>query len=202
MSRAIQDLLAALASGDDAQPEVAARAEAAATGLSGLDPALQPQALAALQALLSTPQPDHRWWAARALAALPGPEITPLLLQALEDEDAPVRQCAALGLRQRPDPGAVAGLVLALDDPDPLVRRLASQALEATGGEAVPRLLEVMAGGSHPARLEAARALAGIGDTRAVPALFEALDGSALLEYWANEGLERMGAGMSFFVPK
>jgi HEAT repeat protein len=96
----------------------------------------------------------------------------------------------------------VAGLVAALDDPDPLARRLAGQALATIGGEAVPRLLEVMAGGKHNARLEAVRALARIGDTRAVPALFEALEGSALLEYWANEGLERMGVGMSFFIPK
>jgi hypothetical protein len=35
-----------------------------------------------------------------------------------------------------------------------------------------------------------------IGDTRAVPGLFEALEGSALQEYWAEEGLERMGVGM------
>jgi HEAT repeat protein len=196
MSRAVQDLLQALAGEDDLS------AEAAAAGLSGLDPALQQQALAALQALLSTPQPDQRWWAARALAALPGAEITPLLLQALEDEDASVRQCALLGLRLRPDPGAVAGLVAVLDDPDPLARRLAGQALGAIGREAVPRLLEVMAGSQHPARLEAARALATIGDTRAIQALFEALDGSALLEYWANEGLERMGVGMNFFIPK
>jgi len=52
------------------------------------------------------------------------------------------------------------------------------------------------------ARLEAARALALIADQRAIPSLFQALDGeSALLEYWANEGLERMGVGMAFFIP-
>jgi HEAT repeat protein len=59
-----------------------------------------------------------------------------------------------------------------------------------------------MESGSHIARLEAARALASIGDTRAIPALFDALDDSALLEYWANEGLERMGVGMCFFSPE
>lgn len=195
MSQILSDLLAALTSGEEA------RLEAAASGLAALPHGLQAQALHALQELLSSPQVEQRWWATRLLAALTEADAIPSLLQALEDEDASVRQCAALGLRQRADARAITGLVQALDDPDPLNRRLAGQALEAIGSEAVPELLEVMAGGSHPARLEAARALAGIKDTRAIPALFEALDGSALLEYWANEGLERMGVGMSFFDP-
>jgi HEAT repeat protein len=57
--------------------------------------------------------------------------------------------------------------------------------------------------GDYPAaRIQAARALALIGDTRAIPELFNALDGdSALLEYWAGEGLEKMGVGMVFFTP-
>jgi HEAT repeat protein len=191
----LTNLLAALASGDET------RTEAAVAELRALPEALWTEALEALQGLLRSPDPDRRWWAVRWLAALPSSEITPSLLQALNDEDAPVRQCAAVGLRQRPDPQAVPGLVRALDDPDPLVRRLAGEALRATGSEAVPKLLEVMESGSHPARLEAARALANIGDTRAIPALFKALDDSALLEYWAGEGLERMGVGMSFFLP-
>jgi HEAT repeat protein len=151
---------------------------------------------------LHASEADVRWWAARALAALPNADTVPLLLQALEDEAAAVRQCAALGLRQRPDPDAVAGLARALDDPDSLTRRLAGEALQAIGSAAVPALLAVMESGSHIARLEAARALASIGDTRAIPALFDALDDSALLEYWANEGLERMGVGMCFFSPE
>jgi HEAT repeat protein len=195
MSQAIHDLLAALNSGDEG------RSEAAAIELAALPDARQPEALSALRELLVAPDADHRWWAARALAALPGVEITPLLLQALADDDSSVRQCAALGLRQRPDSRAIAGLARALDDPDSLARRLVGEALQAVGSEAVPALLEVMAGRSHSARLEAARALATIGDTRAVPALFEALDDSALLEYWANEGLERMGVGTVYFLP-
>jgi HEAT repeat protein len=46
------------------------------------------------------------------------------------------------------------------------------------------------------------RALARIGDQRAIPALFRALDDeSALIEYWATKGLEDMGVGMIFFEP-
>ena len=191
----LADTLAALTGGEETQ------AEYAVADLAALPEALWSQALEALQGLLRSPDPDMRWWAVRGLAALPDGEITPLLLQALQDDDAPVRQCAALGLRQHPDPQPVARLVCALDDPDPLVRRLAGEALEAIGSQAVPALLAVMESGSHIARLEAARSLAVIGDTRAIPALFRALEESALLEYWATKGLERMGVGMNYFFP-
>jgi HEAT repeat protein len=125
------------------------------------------------------------------------------------DPDAGVRQCAALGLRQQPDAQAVPSLVEALHDRDPLVARLAGEALAAAGEQAVPRLIEVLqhdsqalANAGPHARREAARALAAIGDPRAVPALYEVLDDdSALLVYWAEQGLERMGVGMAFFKP-
>ena len=84
-----------------------------------------------------------------------------------------------------------------------LVADLAVGALEAIGEPAVPGLLEVMANGSRSARLKAVRALAMIGDERSIPALFAVLDeDSALIEYWASEGLERMGVGMAFFAPQ
>ena len=39
-------------------------------------------------------------------------------------------------------------------------------------------------------------------DTRAIPALFKALeDESAIAQYWADEGLERMGVGQVYFKP-
>jgi HEAT repeat protein len=50
--------------------------------------------------------------------------------------------------------------------------------------------------------LEAARALALIGDQRAIPALFALLsEDSVMLDYWANEGLDKMGAGMVYLIP-
>jgi HEAT repeat protein len=80
--------------------------------------------------------------------------------------------------------------------------RIAGDALVAAGGDAVTALLEVLQTFPHQARLEAARGLGLIGDTRAIPELFKALDGeSALLEHWAGEGLERMGVGMVFYSP-
>jgi HEAT repeat protein len=184
--------LDAFSSGDDAQAEYAAR-QIAARGLA---------ALPALQSLLTHPHPDTRWWAVRALADLQAEDATSLLVQALADPDPAVRQCAARGLQDRPDGRAVPALVAALKDGDSLVVRIAANALVAAGESAVPALLQAVRDGSQKSQLEAMRALALIGDQRSIPFLFEALDSdSMLMEYWANEGLERMGVGMVFFKP-
>ncbi|HLE16604.1 MAG TPA: HEAT repeat domain-containing protein [Anaerolineales bacterium] len=187
-----QSLIQELTSGDDQ------RAEAAALALA----AHGKPALPRLQDLLKSPDPERRWWAARALAEVADPQAGALLRLALSDGDPTVRQCAALGLRQRPDPAAIPDLADALDDPDRLLAHLAADALAACGPPAMPALLAVIDGDSQPARLEAMRALAALGDEQAIPALFKALDeGSALMEYWANAGLERLGVGMTFFKP-
>jgi HEAT repeat protein len=86
---------------------------------------------------------------------------------------------------------------------DALTRRLAGDALTAIGSPVVPQLLNLLQQGEPWTQLEAVRALAKIGDERAIPALFEATDGnSALIEYWASEGLEKMGVGMVLFRPE
>jgi HEAT repeat protein len=161
------------------------------------------QALPVLQEHFRQPSADVRWWIVRSAAMMPaGADATPLLLLALEDEDSSVRQCAALALQRRPDERAVPALIQTLSDPDSLVVRLAANALVAADAAAVPALIEMVEGAPSKARLEAIRALALIGDTRSIPALYNSLDGdSALMEYWANEGLERMGVGMTFFKP-
>jgi HEAT repeat protein len=189
----LEDLLVALTSGDEE------RAEAAAGELAFQGEA----ALPALQELLSSPEAEHRWWATRTLADIKDSQVVPLLLAALQDAKADVRHCAAVALRLQPSPQAIPGLVATLGDEDRLLARLASDALVAAGNEAVPALLEVMQKESLAACLEAIRALARIGDPSSIPALFAALDGdSAIMEHWANEGLERMGVGMSFFQPE
>jgi HEAT repeat protein len=186
------DLLKELTSGDDA------RAEAAACQVAALGSQILPD----LEALLSSPQVDSRWWAARALAEIDDPRVLQLLQTALHDSDFSVRQCAALGLRYQPDPRAVPDLVAMLDAEDRLLARLAADALVAIGEAAVPALLEVMGNAPQAARLEAVRALSRIGDQRSIPVLFAALDeASALVEYWADHGLERMGIGMVFYRP-
>jgi HEAT repeat protein len=188
----LQASLADLASGDEA------RAQAALANL----PALGADLLPGLRDLLASDDPDTRWWAARALAEVDHPETPALLVQALHDADPGVRQCAALALRHRPSPQAVPDLIAMLSSDDRLLALLVADALVAIGKEAVSALLQVMQDGSRAARLEAARALALIGDTSSIPALFEALDDrSALVTYWAEEGLSRMGVGMTFFKP-
>ena len=185
-------LLIQLTSGDDQ------RAEAAALALADLGEKILPT----LRSLLLSPNPEVRWWATRALAELDTPLVIPLLIKSLQDVDIPVRQCAALALSYRPHDSAVTYLVAVLNEPDRLLAHLAAVALIANGAAAVPALLEVIQSGPQAARLEAVRALALIGDHRTIPVLFEALDDdSAMVEYWADEGLQRMGVGMTFFKP-
>jgi HEAT repeat protein len=200
MSATANDLLAGLSGDENRREEVVQR-------IAGLHPAGVQALYPELQAMLSAPDADRRWWAARALAALPDQDVTPELMQALADPDPAVRQCAALGLRLRPDPQAVPALIAALADADALAAQLAGDALVAAGAGAVPALLAVFqpndpAAANQAVRIAAARALAAIGDHRSIPALFAALDDpSQIIVHWASEGLEKMGVGMSFFKP-
>lgn len=185
-------LIAEFTSGSDT------RAEAAALLLAAEDS----DGLALLKELAADPDSDVRWWATRALAEVDDPGVTALLLDALNDPDPEVRKCGALALGGQPDERAVPALIRSLEAQDRLLARLAGNALVAIGAAAVPELIEVMHDGSRAARLEAVRALCEIGDTRAIPVLFGAFEGdSALMEYWAAEGLEKMGVGMAFFKP-
>jgi HEAT repeat protein len=189
----IENLIKELTSGDDE------RAEASVVKIAAHGPGV----LSILKKTISSSDPDVRWWALRAAAEIPSPETSSLLIAALDDPDTSVRQCAALGLRLVPDPQAVPRLIACLDDRDPLFASLVADALIAIGEPAVPALLNIMESGAHPVRLAAVRALALIGDKRAIPVLFAALDeDSALMEYWAGEGLERLGVGMTFFNPE
>ena len=187
IDRWIQELM----SGDDRRAEAAA-SELADYGREALDP---------LRALLKSNDADARWWAVRALAELDAPEALPWILQALDDPDLSVRQCAALGLRQNPYPQATPALAAALEDEDRMYASLAADALIEIGSDAVPALLDTLKTGEHGARLQAARALAQIGDPRAISGLFDVLDETAMLNYWAEQGLEKMGVGMNFFKP-
>jgi len=188
--------LAALTSADDSQ------AERAVAGLAELAAESLPEAIASLKLLLADPDPDRRWWAVRAWSALPGGAHLSYLIPALQDAQAEVRQCAAIAFRLHPDPVAMTALLNILLDSDPLSQRLAADALAALGEEAVQPLIQILQSGPQTSRLHAIRALAQIGDQRSIPALFEALDDeSMIIEYWADQGLERMGIGMTFFQP-
>jgi HEAT repeat protein len=155
-----------------------------------------------LVSLLDSPDPDQRWWAVRALAETQLPNRSALFQRALEDPAPAVVQCALLALRAEPAPEAVTRLIPLLSRRDSLTARLAGEAVLAVGDRAVLELLRVLRGGSGRGRSEAARALARLEDPRAVPVLYELLDSdSALVTYWAEEGLTRLGVGMVFFKP-
>lgn len=189
----INSLLRQLTSGEDTL------AEAAVSEIAEL----QAAAIPPLVALLESQVPDHRWWAVRTLAEIHDPQVPHHLHTALKDPDPSVKQCAALALSKQPTPGAIPDLVKALDSDDRMLARLAADALIAAGEDAVPALIEVLESGEHIARLQAARALAEIGDERAIGPLFKAWDtDSAILQYWAEIGLDRMGVGMTFFDPE
>ena len=158
--------------------------------------------LPALYSLLESSNPNERWWAIRVLSAIPDPEVPPRLRAALQDPDYTVRQCAALGLSQQPDIQSIPDLLERLNDDGRLVARLAADALIAIGGPAVTDLIDTLENGLQPSKIEAARALAVIGDTRAIPVMYAAWeDGSALIRHWVEQGFERMGVGMQFFKP-
>lgn len=189
---ALQKLMGELTCGDDQRAEAAVQ-KIAAFGESALEQ---------LQELYGHSEVDVRWWALRTITEIPSERSKDTLIRALEDEDNDVRYCALLGLRQQPSSQAIPNLIDLLTNPNQLLARLASDALIHHGEEAVPALLGVMQKGLQSARLEAVRALALIGDKRSIPELFNALEeDSAILEYWANEGLEKMGIGMVFFKP-
>jgi HEAT repeat protein len=187
----IDRLILELNSGDDQRAEVAVRQ----LHLLG------ERATGALEKLMESEDADVRWWATWAIAGITSPVSTKLLRQRLSDPEESVRQCAALGLRQQPDEEAIPDLVTCLlSSQDRITLHLAAAALAVIGCQAVDPLLDVLKQSPLPVRLEILRALSVIGDTRAVPALFEALESdSVLMEHWANDGLERLGIGMSFF---
>jgi len=184
-------LLADLVSGDEQ------RAQSAVAPLAALGEAAWPD----LRGLMDSSDPDRRWWALCVLAQNERPPLD-WLRGGLQDVNAEVRQCAALGLCGHPHEQAVAGLVAALGDPDGLVSHLAVAALNALGAAAVPALIEALEDDRPAVRLNATRALAGIADPRAIPGLMSALErDSALQQYWAEAGLERLGLDMLYFKP-
>ncbi len=192
----LSDLLGDLTSADEN------RAEAAVASLIELDE----EAIPALLELTRSPDVDQRWWALRVLAQSPRSQagwLTPFL----NDSAREVRQCAALGLAIKPDETATQPLIRALSDEDSMVASLAVNALVKIGSRAVLALIEVVkprAAGdaSQSARIHALRALAEIRDPRAIPIMMKVMDeGSALLEHWAKEGLERLGLDMVYIKP-
>jgi hypothetical protein len=184
------ELLSDLISGD------MERAEAAANAL----PEHGEAALAKLSKLIENSSIDTRWWGVRALAGFAQVEAGNLLMARLTDPDSSIRYCATLALGQKQRETAIASLIEVLTSIDPLFARLGGDALVAQGSAAVEPLIAALETLSKTAKVEATRALAIIGDPRAISALFKLADSdSPTLEHWVSEGLEKMGVGMRFF---
>ena len=190
-------LLANLTSGDEALAETAMN-ELVARG---------EEVFPALEALLESPNADHRWWALSVLAQIEGADIN-WMLAGLNDKSAEVRQCAALGLSGHPNHKAVPALIKSLYDSDSMVSTLSSNALAQIGESALFPLLAVLEKKKpeesiqeKAARLGAMRALATIADPRAIPAMMTALeeDDSIFMKYWAEVGLKELGQEMVYF---
>lgn len=189
----LQKLLSDLTSGDETLAENAVAA-LTAFGEDALPPLLE---------LSRSPDTDTRWWAVRTLAQSPHCQ-TEWLIPFLTGDPAPeVRQCAALGLAGKADQSAIQPLVQALSDTDGMVGSLAATALVKIGSAAVPSLIEVVKNGVQSARILALRALAEIRDHRAIPVMMKVMEeDSSLLQYWAQEGLERLGLNMIYLKPE
>ena len=188
---ALERLLDDLISGDEA------RAEAAVPQLIELDA----DAIPALLDLAKSSDVDSRWWALRALASTPHSR-TEWLVPFLSDPAPEIRQCAALGLAIKPDESATESLIHVLSDEDSMVGSLAVNALIKIGSAAVPSLIEAVKKGAQAGRIHALRALAEIRDHRAIPVMMQVMqEDSALLQHWAQEGLERLGLDMVYIKP-
>ena len=173
-------------------------AEAAALMLADAGDA----ALPLLEPLLESPEADHRWWAVRTLAAMSQPRAE-WLRRALADPNADVRAAGALALAAHPDSSAHSELISLLDDRDSLVAGIATKALVARGSAVVPSLLEAFGAATPQARIQIVRALAQIQDPQAIRLMMQAMDrSSAALQYWAEQGLERLGLDMVYLMPE
>jgi len=188
----LSDLLADLTSGDDSRAELAIPALVAL----GFD------SIPALVDLTRSKDTDSRWWAVRALAQSPQAR-TEDLLPLLNDSASEVRAAAALAICSHPDESAVPVLIKSLGDEDSLTAGLAGNALVAVGGPSVPALIEVIQEAKSNVRILAVRALAEIKDHRAIKTMMSALeDESAVVQYWAKEGLDRLGLSMVYGKPE
>lgn len=187
-----QALLADLTSGDEERAEAAARRLASVGG----------PALGALESLLHSQDADERWWAVRTLGAMTDPPLD-WLVRALRDASGEVRAAAALALGAHPTEDAVPALIGILQDEDSIIGILGVQALIAVGKPAVPGLLEAFPRSSQRGRIQIMRALADIRDHRAIRLMMQVIEeDSAMLRFWAEQGLERLGLNMVYIKPE
>lgn len=187
----LKNLLTDLTGEDESRAETAARALIA----------LGDEAIPALLDLSRSNNVDQRWWAVRVLGESPHTR-TEDLLPFLNDSAVEIRQAAVLALGARADESMIPALIRALRDEDSIVSSLVVNAFVKIGAPAVPALIEAANDAPQLARVSALRALAEIKDYRAIPIMMKVMqEDSALLQHWAQEGLERLGLNMVYIKP-
>jgi HEAT repeat protein len=185
-------LVQELTCGDDERAERAALK----IGLYGCE------MLAYLTPVLTDPDPDRRWWVARALGQMPCDEARQRLIDLLHDPDDDVRACAAFALGEAYVENAVLPLGEALADSSVYVSAMAADALARIGAASVPLLIDRLRNGRALERARASKALLAVLDSRSIPALIAALDDeSPVVEHYAAEALTRLGVGMVLVKP-
>lgn len=104
-------------------------------------------------------------------------ESTPLLIEAVSDDDSETRIYALMALGVLGDPGSESTLIEALGDPDPGIRKTAAHALGELGAESAGPPLETLLGDPvADVRWNAALSLSRLGSEAGVPVLLEMVD--------------------------
>jgi HEAT repeat protein len=122
-------------------------------------------------------------------------EVTPDLLQALEERDSDVRRKAAEALGKLDCKSAIPGLLQTLKDKDFDVRWSAAMALGKLGTEAVSGLLKALDEEDSDVRRTVAAALGKLGIEAGIPGLLKALeDENTAVRRSAVKALETLGS--------
>ncbi len=104
-------------------------------------------------------------------------ESTPLLIEAVSDDDSETRIYALMALGAMGDPAGESTLIRALKDPDPGIRKTAAHALGELGVEsASPALANLLGDPVADVRWNAALASSRLGSDAGVPVLLEMVD--------------------------
>jgi hypothetical protein len=187
----LAQLLSDLSSGDDRLAEKSVE--------QLLD--LKEDAIPDLLKLRDSTNEDARWWAYCTLGQMHDVDVN-WFFPGLDDPCAGVRESAAMALCHHPKPIAIPRLIAVLDDPDRLVATLAANALIGIGKDATLDLMIAFEKGTPAAQIEVVRALSEIHDQRAIPLFMSSQEnGSEMVKFWAEQGLENLGVGMVYFNP-